>query len=444
MKKDAEKELKALKQEFLEMEQRHLEERECLFEVIGVFGTIVAEQEVFSEDAEAIKTLSRPDLPLSMEATQDSVRRLKDKVMSLEQGPSQTGMEQVSRLKAGLMEACRILRRVTVALGEDFYPLTRDLISRTNDIRLECGEQIIDLGMEAPGKALLGYIDDLKHKISEDFRYINNTFLTLLDHVKDLEKTFNKEFGATERLKEIEYFEMKVNKEVGTIANSFNLYSTIDEIKKVVLSKIDHIRRAVSVKKKEELRRAQIVADTMNALKSKVREVEQGALEISKKAEAFQAAAMQDGLTNLYNRKAFDSKLLESLAALHGERKAFSVILFDLDRFKAINDTFGHVAGDKVLQKVAECLKETFRKDDFIARYGGDEFVVIIDGLTKEMARERLINFRRNLRKRRFTSHTKGDIDISVSAGIALASENDTPESVLEKADRAMYTSKKK
>jgi diguanylate cyclase (GGDEF)-like protein len=88
---------------------------------------------------------------------------------------------------------------------------------------------------------------------------------------------------------------------------------------------------------------------------------------------------------------AFDTNITDSLKAFSKEQGPFSLVLFDVDKFKWINDTLGHVAGDKVLQKVAQCLKETFRKDDFIARYGGDEFAVVIEGLNEEMAREKIL-----------------------------------------------------
>ena len=85
--------------------------------------------------------------------------------------------------------------------------------------------------LEDATASYLSFIAGLKGKISEDFRYINNTFFMLLEHVKELEKTLTSEFGGDERIKEIEQFEIKVNKEVGSIADSFNVHATIDAIK---------------------------------------------------------------------------------------------------------------------------------------------------------------------------------------------------------------------
>jgi len=290
----------------------------------------------------------------------------------------------------------------------------------------------------------LSFIEGLKAKISEDFKYINETFLTLLEHVKELEKTLRSEFGEKGRLKEIESFEIKVNTEVGSIVNSFNLYRTINEIKGAVVEKIKNIKLLVSLKKKEEIKRAQTAKENIQKLKKKINEAERDAGEMSKKMEQFQTVALKDGLTGLYNRKAFDTRVKSALERFSELGQPFSMVIFDVDKFKEINDTFGHVAGDTILKKVSQCLLETFRKNDFIARYGGDEFVVVIENLTKKMAGERILNFRKNLRKRRFMSYAKGDVNLTVSAGIALVEEGDTLESLINRADKAMYASKKK
>ena len=174
----------------------------------------------------------------------------------------------------------------------------------------------------------------------------------------------------------------------------------------------------------------------------RIKDAEKNALEMSRKAEQFQIAAMEDGLTGLYNRKAFDLRVKKAFEAFYENKEPFSLVIFDVDNFKEINDNFGHVAGDKVLIKVAQCMQETFRKNDFIARFGGDEFAVIIDGLTRELANERIFNFRENLNRRRFMSYAKGDVKIKVSTGIAIAQERDTIESLIERADQVMYAAK--
>ena len=96
------------------------------------------------------------------------------------------------------------------------------------------------------------------------------------------------------------------------------------------------------------------------------------------------------------------------------------------------------------MKKIAECLEESFRKDDFIARYGGDEFIVIIENIPEKLARQRIEIFNKNLKKRRFVSQKHGEINLSVSAGTTNVMEDDTIETMIDRADKAMYDSKQK
>ena len=232
--------------------------------------------------------------------------------------------------------------------------------------------------------------------------------------------------------------------QVGNIAESFDTYSTINELKDAVIGRLQKIKNLVSLKKKEDIEKTKATQESMKQLNERINAVEKKAQHMSVKAKQYHNAAMKDGLTDLFNRAAFDSKIKEAFDNYADLKKEFSIILFDVNKFKHINDTLGHIAGDKVLKKVAECLEETFRKGDFLARYGGDEFIALIENLSEAMANEKIELFNKNLMKRRFVSQKHGELKLSVSAGIAQVKENDTVESIIDRADKAMYESKQK
>lgn len=441
-------ELRRLKQDYLELDRIHNEEKELLTKVIQALATCVSADPEILGHVESLKRGIKPDAPLDQEVLEEELDLMKRRIRFLEEeqeSPGETQGTLAVSFEKEIREACQCLRRVMVAVLEDFYPVRPHLEARAQGMDLDCAKNPENLDIKGVSDSLLEYIDGLKENISGDFRELRNTLFALLEHFKELEKTFADEFGDSGgRIKEIEYFEMKVNNEVGSIVESFDIHKTVNEIKQAVVQKIKNIRDILTHRKEEEMTRAERFQKNIDSLKQRINEVEKDAREMSEKAELFEAAATRDELTGLYNRKSFDDRIKYLLESFHKGAGPFALILFDVDKFKDINDTLGHVAGDKVLKKVAECLQETFRKSDFIARYGGDEFVVLIDELTAEMAKEKILSFMRHLQRLRFTSHSRGDITVGVSPGIALVREGDSPEDILDRADQAMYENKKR
>ena len=149
-----------------------------------------------------------------------------------------------------------------------------------------------------------------------------------------------------------------------------------------------------------------------------------------------------DPLTRLYNRKAFDAFLARTVEISHAFGQPACLLLVDLDRFKPINDTFGHQTGDSVLSTLADVLSRIFlRKNDLVARYGGDELAVVLretsvrDG---QSLAERLLRAVRAVRlEREGTS-----IGLTVSIGIAELKPDEQPDHWLERSDRALYQAK--
>ncbi len=443
MGKDLKKDIARLKKEYIDLEGVFEDERECLSRVINALCILAAKEVDLREEIRVIKAMANSPERLAIEEMDGATSRLKDQIIAKEAESAREGTGQIEAPAAveDLVEACVAMKRVMVVLLEGFYPLTRRLETRASKIHLDCKAFEIDK-FKQEGEALLDFLDGLKGKISGDFKYINGAFLTLLEKVKDLEKTLAGQFGGEEPIKKIEYYDMKVNGEMNAIINSFDLHASIDEIKNTVIRKIQKIKQVVAEKKREDLKKAQLARENMKVLQERIAEADQHAREMTKRAEELKMVAMKDGLTGLYNRTAFDMKIQGALKTTEDTGEPFSLMLLDVDRFKEINDTFGHVAGDKVLEKVAQSLRETFRETDFIARYGGDEFIVLIEHISEAMAKERLSNFKRNLAKRRFVSYKKGPVDITVSAGVSTAEPGESLESVLDRADHAMYAEK--
>ena len=216
------------------------------------------------------------------------------------------------------------------------------------------------------------------------------------------------------------------------------------EVKNAVVDRLSNIKQMITKKKLAERDKSKKTQKQILWLRKKISQAETESRKLSIQADRFKEEANKDGLTGLYNRSAFDAMIANALESYNRGGDSFLLVMFDVDNFKWVNDTFGHVAGDKILQKVATALSKTFRKDEFIARYGGDEFVVIIEGLTEATAQKRISTFKETFHKMRFSSHKDGDVQIGISEGIASVITGDTPDDLIHKADSAMYEVKKK
>jgi diguanylate cyclase len=166
--------------------------------------------------------------------------------------------------------------------------------------------------------------------------------------------------------------------------------------------------------------------------------------QLQKELEKSQAEAQTDSLTQLINRRGLEKKLeLERIRAKQND-SPFSIILVDIDHFKRVNDTFGHLVGDSLLRGIANMLKSHLRRNDIAARYGGDEFLIILPetGLDGAMAVGRKI--KNTLSKKEWKLKETGERmgRISVSMGIALYRFNEPEHELFERADKALYLAK--
>ncbi|WP_156491331.1 bifunctional diguanylate cyclase/phosphodiesterase, partial [Erythrobacter sp. HI0074] len=152
--------------------------------------------------------------------------------------------------------------------------------------------------------------------------------------------------------------------------------------------------------------------------------------------------AMHDALTNLANRRQFTEALAGECNAIDSGGQPFALMMVDLDRFKPINDTLGHPAGDLVLQRIANRLKLAARSGDIVARIGGDEFAIIAFGVTGVAAAAEIAERVVEVLSRPMV--IDGNVvEISGSVGVALAPDHGTePDALVQHADIALYSAK--
>ena len=150
--------------------------------------------------------------------------------------------------------------------------------------------------------------------------------------------------------------------------------------------------------------------------------------------------AVTDSLTGLYVRRYFMVKLQEELHRAQRYNNILSVVMADLDRFKNINDTYGHAAGDRVLKAIGKFLQQNVRDVDVVARYGGEEFVIMIPEAANDAAHILSERLRKNLSEMKFDNLPS----VTISLGIAtFPHDGMDPEDLIRKADAAMYAAKR-
>ena len=151
-----------------------------------------------------------------------------------------------------------------------------------------------------------------------------------------------------------------------------------------------------------------------------------------------------DHLTRLPNRRAFERRLSSANAQARANGEPLCVAFCDIDHFKAVNDTHGHEAGDRILCAVASTLNSLASDDCFVARHGGEEFVLLFHGLDKYEAFEKLDGVRRAMAVKQLMNRETGRPfgKVTFSGGLADVTEKDDPRSALARADAALYEAK--
>ncbi len=280
----------------------------------------------------------------------------------------------------------------------------------------------------------------------------------ILDEKKELEAFLQQ---LTERLREIDTdlqetvrlqqlsitgsrdVNAAVEEEVCAIEESVEKAGDLTVLQTDIQSRVIIIRDHMDSFLQAELLRDRQSGAISERLKKELTEAEQKIEMLRKQLEKEREQSMKDALTGLFNRKAYDQYIKEELARFKRYASPFVLAVWDVDRFKSVNDQYGHVAGDKVLKIIAHVIAENTRETDIAARYGGEEFVVIMPETKVEAAYKSLDKLRAMIQNCAFHFRDRR-IEITASCGITESRVDDTPESIFQRADDGLYRAKEK
>jgi diguanylate cyclase len=175
--------------------------------------------------------------------------------------------------------------------------------------------------------------------------------------------------------------------------------------------------------------------------KKQADEAEARIRDLERELEQVSELVREDQLTGALNRRGLDETLDRELKRSDRSKAAVSVALLDIDNFKHLNDSLGHLAGDRALKHLTQVIKETLRPADTVGRYGGEEFLIVLPDSDLKAAIEAMQRLQRDLTKK-FFLHNNERILVTFSAGVALRGEGEDAEDLVGRADKAMYKAK--
>ncbi len=246
--------------------------------------------------------------------------------------------------------------------------------------------------------------------------------------VKNMMKTF------VDRLSSVATSTGDFHKKIGGLSEQISHTDNITELNKI----LDEVLRETRNIQDEAL----VARDRMVQAQQEVQEAEERIEALEAKLQHMSELVREDQLTGSLNRRGLDDVFEREAARSERRGTPLCVALLDLDDFKRLNDTYGHHAGDNALRHLVSTVKDTLRTMDVIARFGGEEFLIMLPETTIEDAAAAMTRLQREL-TRQFFLHDNEKLLITFSAGVALRRPNEDQAALVKRADQAMYEAKK-
>ena len=325
--------------------------------------------------------------------------------------------------------------------AEDQAELRAALLHLLNLIIENISELVIDdqwvQGQVAMVRELLGQpmslrqIDDVERRM-KDLIYKQSALKKNLSdaqqRLKDMLTTF------VDRLADFSSTTGEFHDRIGVCAEKVSKAKDIGDLSDV-LDVVMQETRAVQLA-------AQRSRDELNEMRDRMREVEQEVARLQEELAQTSEMVRIDPLTGVLNRKGMDEALEREVARARRRRTPTCLAMLDIDNFKKLNDTYGHDVGDQALVHLAQVVRETLRPQDTLARFGGEEFVIVLAETRIDDGIQAMVRVQREL-TRKFFLHQNEKLLITFSCGVAELGDHEEPADAIRRADSAMYLAKR-
>ncbi len=342
-------------------------------------------------------------------------------------GEAVLGDERVRAVLSRLLSELRCEPRLSEAVAE----IDRELVvSLTREQLPRMIERIGGLlvqrihGLERAREELQQLLDQMVAQLDALSRFVAG---------HDLDQTDRKTSNDT--------LNTQITGEMKALGDTVEAGADLGTIRRQLRSRLDSIGRHLQEFREREEERARQARERTDQMRARMEELEREARKLHASLADEKRLSLLDSLTRIPNRLAYEQRMEDELDRWRRFNQPTCIAACDIDHFKRINDSYGHRAGDKVLQVVAECFATSVRSTDFVARYGGEEFVFTLPGSTPDDGMKLMNRIREKVAEIGF--HFRGSpVSVTISCGLAVLRTEDGADDAFDRADKAMYAAK--
>lgn len=230
--------------------------------------------------------------------------------------------------------------------------------------------------------------------------------------------------------------------QVENLKDTASTATDLPQLKNMLSARLESISKFLQAAREAGIKHMREAERQVRDLSERVQILDAETKELRTKLRLEHNLAMRDALTGLPNRLAYEERLAQEVSRMKRFRQPFCLLIWDIDHFKTVNDRFGHKAGDRTLSMVAQIFVKSVRKTDFVGRFGGEEFAMILAGTDADAALKVAESLRRKFAMADFGFQGK-KVKITLSCGLTAYRETDDPEQAFERADQALYQAKR-